>query len=56
VSDWDDTAAGAAAAAESLDVRLITTDALMSGFARVLLLASNAPQAGDKLVISVNRG
>lgn len=56
VSDWDGTADGASAAAEALDVRLLTPDALMSGFARVLLLATGAPAANDKITVSVNRG
>jgi len=56
VSDWNGTAAGAAAASEALDVRLLSSDALMSGWARVLLISTAGPTTGDKIIVSVNRG
>ena len=56
VSDWDGSAGGAAAAAELLDVRLMTTDAILTGKCRVLLLCVGSPDPGDKIYVAVNRG
>ena len=56
VSSWDGTAGGASAAAEILDVRLLTKDAVLTGQCRVLVLCANAPQAADFVRVAVNRG
>ena len=47
---------GSGAAAEVLGVTLLTTDHVLASELRVIVVASNAPQAGDKIIISANAG